>query len=67
MLLQKMTPATARLITGSTHGWPVHRMTKPANTTAAETAGVGRHVEEGAADVDVVLAAAREQQGGRAD
>ena len=64
MLPHRMTAATARLITGSTQCWPVHKITSPANTTAGRDRRVGGHVQKGAADVDVALAAAREQQGG---
>ena len=59
MLPHRMTTATARLITGSTHCWPVHRITKPGEDHRGRNRGVGRHVEEGAADVDVVLRRAR--------
>ena len=38
MLPHRITTATTRLIAGSTHCWPVHRITSPAKTTATETA-----------------------------
>ncbi len=53
-------------MTGSTHAWPVFRMTKPANDDGGGDRRVGAHVLERAAQVDVVLAAAGEEQGGDA-
>ena len=35
---------------------------KPATTTPTDTAGIGHHVQEGAPDVEIALAAAHEQQ-----
>ena len=63
-LPHRITAATARLITGSTHCCPVHRITRPGEHHGGGDRGVGGHVHEGGADVEVVLAAAREQHRG---
>ena len=65
-LPHKMTTETARLIPGSTHCWPVQRITKPANTTASGDRCVSRHVQIGSANVDVVLATPGEEKRSRA-
>ena len=55
-----------RLIAGSTHSHPVSMITHAATTTPNETPGIRRHVQIGAADIEVAVAAAHEQQRGAA-
>ena len=60
---QMMTPATVRLIAGSIECQPVSRTTAPARPRQARRPRP-RHVQEGAADVEIVLAASQEKKSG---
>ncbi len=61
-----MTAAMIRPSTGSIQRMPVWAMIDGAGHHGQRHAGVGGHVQEGAADVQVVVAAAHEQHGRRA-
>ena len=58
---QTMTAAMTRLRTGSIQFAPVQKMARAAENHAEGHGGIGHHVQEGAADVEILLAAHEEE------